>query len=1155
MNKNGKHGARYGTKERETKKFFGRISFRTFALSLVALIQIALLLVGATYSWVETISSIKFDGAKGNIGTAVKKLVKITDSSTNDISLDNYFREAGDVHLAACSSVDGENFYFPVIGGSSSEYRQGTINDMNVNYIDFTFQVRNDTTSAKSFRFNDKPEVSDDVRVAIYLDSATPDPKIFANKESTEPVVSSTDGTKTATNVKKFEKYTAGDQTESSVLFNVEKGSTSTVHVKIWLQEGSSSTENIDIKNFRLISGAAQRTVTVDYATGSDSSMGNIYVGDDTTQKVYGVVAEQEVTLHVSQTNEQKSTYKFMGWYENAACSSDPVSTSKEYKFKAGSSSKIFYARFSKVCKITLHAVECRESNCKADNKKICEVKIGDKGTFGDSISSTDYAVGDTVTLYSKSIDNSHEFVGWYKSETGEDVVYAQSQLSLALTDSDVNGIELYVKYKPKKITLSASVYKDKNNNFHGKVKDNDGEENTTVNVTTNYDGSVVSFTAIGNVGYVFEGWYKNENCTEKLTASDDNFTYTITNNVCNVEIKKLSANTSFVDKVTIYAKFRLKKYDVNISAKSFEYDGSKYTAVSDTKLLYGLVNYTYPGVTSPANAKEQLGIGVEYGNTLTLKNIDEKGYCSFEGWYTNENCTGDKLKSNEVTFDKDDDEGTVYNYYAKFVIKKGTVKVGTDSTNGTVYLGEDNGKTEGTYLYGSEVTLNATVKNDYKANYEFKGWYTKKDYSDDPLKDADGKVVGASYTLTVNSENVTYYAKFGKKQKTITVKGTPSDSFSLDVSLPTGTKTEEVLDGNVVIGKKFTVDYDSNITFTVTPKSNYRIDKWYTTEDESGILTDSDGKNEIKIASVNDGTSSLYKVKLIKTKDINVALGTGVTDGSVNINGTVGTTKITADYGSSVTLNAVASDGYAFRGWYTDASCSGNPVYSNSSQEIIVSDDTISTYYAKFENAIVVHLKNSCNWTDLHIYYWGGANDVTKWPGKACEEESGNNNCYKSDIPCDSNNFIFNNNAKGGQTVNISVKDMNKNNNYYDNRMGGWSKKPEDNTHRIIVSIENNNNSWDNGVYCHAWDSQGNYLTPDEGKYGKSMNYYDIKSGHKVYYIDIGKKYTYVIFTNGNSGGANQTVNVNVGNNDASYRIYGDQDTDKKYNNISEWR
>ena len=172
MNRNGKHGARYGTKEKETKKFFGRISFRTFALSLVALIQIALLLVGATYSWVETISSIKFEGAKGNIETAVKKLVNISDNG-GTISLDNYFREAGDVHLAACSSADGENFYFPIIG-ETNKYRQGTINDKNVNYIDFDFEIKNSTTTEKEYTFNKVPNVEDDVRVAIYLENKEP---------------------------------------------------------------------------------------------------------------------------------------------------------------------------------------------------------------------------------------------------------------------------------------------------------------------------------------------------------------------------------------------------------------------------------------------------------------------------------------------------------------------------------------------------------------------------------------------------------------------------------------------------------------------------------------------------------------------------------------------------------------------------------------------------------------------------------------------------------------------------------------------------------------------------------------------------------------------------------------------------------------------
>ena len=114
MNRNNK--ARYGTKEKETKKIFGRISFRTFALSLVALIQIALLLVGATYSWVETISSIKSNGATGKIGTGVKKIVKLTETS-GAVSLDNYFEQVGgDTHLAACSSADAENFYFPIVG-------------------------------------------------------------------------------------------------------------------------------------------------------------------------------------------------------------------------------------------------------------------------------------------------------------------------------------------------------------------------------------------------------------------------------------------------------------------------------------------------------------------------------------------------------------------------------------------------------------------------------------------------------------------------------------------------------------------------------------------------------------------------------------------------------------------------------------------------------------------------------------------------------------------------------------------------------------------------------------------------------------------------------------------------------------------------------
>jgi len=52
------------------------------------------------------------------------------------LDLDGYFKKAGNVHLATCSSADGQNFYFPIVGDNNN-YRQSTVNDRNVNYIGF----------------------------------------------------------------------------------------------------------------------------------------------------------------------------------------------------------------------------------------------------------------------------------------------------------------------------------------------------------------------------------------------------------------------------------------------------------------------------------------------------------------------------------------------------------------------------------------------------------------------------------------------------------------------------------------------------------------------------------------------------------------------------------------------------------------------------------------------------------------------------------------------------------------------------------------------------------------------------------------------------------------------------------------------------------
>ena len=353
LNRNEKHRAKYGTKEKETKKFFGRISFRAFALSLVALIQIALLLVGATYSWVETISSIKFDGATGTIGKGVNKIVKLTDN-TSEVSLDNYFEQVGDgTHLAACSSADAKNFYFPivgVVGEDNNRYRHGTINDKNVNYIDFDFQIKNTTTTEKSFRFDGVPKVPENVRIAIWAEGDSP--KILANvNEAIEkPVVSSTSSGTTKSTVQPLKNYTADNytpdnETNDSTIFKIGSGKTATVYIKLWLQQDKNSTtestNDVVIENFKLASYTSQKKISV--ALGTDVKGGSVNI--DGTVGTSSIIANygSSVTL----TAVASDGYVFRGWYTDASCSGNPVYSNSSQVIKVSDETKsTYYAKF-----------------------------------------------------------------------------------------------------------------------------------------------------------------------------------------------------------------------------------------------------------------------------------------------------------------------------------------------------------------------------------------------------------------------------------------------------------------------------------------------------------------------------------------------------------------------------------------------------------------------------------------------------------------------------------------------------------------------------------------------------------------------------------------------------------------------------------------
>ena len=139
----------HGKKTEKSDNFLGRVSIKTIVLSVVALIQMMLLITGTTFSWVETISSLALTGG-GKIDNPVMTVANIGSGSgyNETLDLDGYFKKAGNVHLATCSSADGQNFYFPIVGDNNN-YRQSTVNDRNVNYIGYNLKVVNKEKKVK----------------------------------------------------------------------------------------------------------------------------------------------------------------------------------------------------------------------------------------------------------------------------------------------------------------------------------------------------------------------------------------------------------------------------------------------------------------------------------------------------------------------------------------------------------------------------------------------------------------------------------------------------------------------------------------------------------------------------------------------------------------------------------------------------------------------------------------------------------------------------------------------------------------------------------------------------------------------------------------------------------------------------------------------
>lgn len=729
----------HGKKTEKSDNFLGRMSIKTIVLSVVALIQIMLLITGTTFSWVETISSLALTGG-GIIDNPVKTVANIGSGSGYDkaLDLDAYFKKAGNVHLSTCSSADGQNFYFPIVGDNNN-YRQSTVNDRNVNYIGYNLKVVNKENKSKDFKFGKIPSIKigneavtdNRVRIAITVDGAT---KIFSNKADTENVVAATNGKLLETTVNSFDEYTNSDKNVTLPVFSIPANSSKEVKISLWLQEstGSNNDNNGDVavNDFTLV--VSKKRVEVKYGTDSNETMGDISIGSNNQKVCYG---EEGDTVSLKAT--AKPGYKFMGWYEDSGCQNEaPVTRGN---FKIGSDSNItLYALFKKTYTVNVIAVTDNVQGGKGGTVKI------DSGTASDKATKNDVTVGETVKL-TATPNEGYDFVGWYDSAT-EDTPQITGENPTNVEIDSVNPTDrtIYARFEIKKYTVTASaVSEDDDDNIQGNKITYGDESKAQVEVTVKH-GDSVTFTAVpaDGSGYVFDGWYSDKACSsENKLSSEESYT------VSSVKADK-----------NIYAKFVLKTFNVEAYAYCYNDEKSVLSEQGD-----------YGNVKSGTVTSTHIQLNIKYGTSFSFTAVGNEN-CVFEGWYNKANNT--LINDTSVTYSVDSFKGDTQtsnnkkSFYAKFKIKtkKITVHSVKNNTTDTSTVNINRTHTTDIINYGETATISAEPG----ANSEFKGWFTDENCTNK---------VGENYldlnlSVTVNNDTPTdYYAKFEKKSKsTVTV-------------------------------------------------------------------------------------------------------------------------------------------------------------------------------------------------------------------------------------------------------------------------------------------------------------------------------------------------------------------------------------------------
>ncbi|MBR0123631.1 MAG: hypothetical protein IJM12_07300, partial [Bacteroidales bacterium] len=499
------------------------------------------------------------------------------------------------------------------------------------------------------------------------------------------------------------------------------------------------------------------------------------------------------------------------------------------------------------------------------------------------------YNYGASVTIEASANDG-YTFANW---KEGDAIVSEDAAYTFTITD-DHDFIAYFDEQIVNYYTVSVTAIPT------------DG--GTVIGAGTYEEGTSVTIEASANAGYTFAFWKEGD----ALISPNASYTFTITE------------DHDFV------AYFTINTYDVTVAANPAEggivvgagtyEEGASVTIAATANIGYSFANWTEEGTVVstvayytfiitedhdfianftlntydvtveayPAEGGSVAGAGTyDYGTSVTIEATANVGY-TFAIW-----TEGAAIVSEEAsyTFIITDD----HDFIANFTLNTYDVTVTANPAEGGSVTGE------GTYDYGTEVTIEASANDGYTFAYWTEG---------DEIVSTD-----ASYTFTI-TENHDFIAHFPINVYNVTVAASPAE-------------------GGAVTGEG-TYVFGTSVTVTATANDGYTFAYW--TEGDEIVSTEA--SYTFIINEDHDFVANFEEV--IVYYEVTVAANPAE-GGEVAGEGTY-------EEGTEVTIDATANDGYTFAYW-----TEGDEIVSTeASYTFIITEN--HDFVANFEEVIVYY-------------------------------------------------------------------------------------------------------------------------------------------------------------------------------------------------------